>query len=148
MLLEETACEPYEKDYDLIDKPVRWAQLWNLSTWVMLSADKGGRRLGGCIVAQGTCGIDLLEERTDIAALWDLRVCPRHRREGIGAALFEAAVAWARERGCSMMNLETQNNNVPACRLYASYGSELRSIKRGHYKNFPNETQLIWQKAL
>ena len=109
---------PCVKDYDA-DKgegPTRWGDRWDISNWGIHSAFRDGSRVGGCVVAHDTPGVNKLEGRKDIAVLWDIRVAPEHRRDGIGSSLFQAAVAWTRRRSCRLLMVETQNINVPACR--------------------------------
>ena len=90
----------------------------------------------------------MLEGRTDLAVLWDIRVQPEFRRHGIGSALFQASEQWALKKNCSQLKVETQNINVPACRFYAREGCILGAIHRFAYKDFPNEVQLLWYKQL
>jgi GNAT superfamily N-acetyltransferase len=141
---------PYVKDYDAIrgEGPLRWAARWDISHWGVLSAFLDGARVGGCVVAYDTVGLEKLEERKDIAALWDLRVAPKHRRSGIGSRLFKEALAWARQRNCRLFKVETQNINVPACRLYAKHGCVLGLINRFAYHELPEEVELVWYKEL
>jgi hypothetical protein len=49
-------------------------------------------------------------------------------------------------RGCRRLKVETQNTNVPACRLYASQGCTLGAIHRFAYPELPEEIQLLWYK--
>ena len=137
---------PYVKDYDAIEgeRPTRW----DIANWGMISAFVAGSRVGGCVVAYGTPGVNMLEGRKDIAALWDLRVHPDHRRTGIGSNLLQAAMAWARKRNCGVFKVETQNINVPACRLYAKHGYVLGLINRYAYREFPEEVQLVWYREM
>ena len=44
--------------------------------------------------------------------------------------------------------VETQDINVPACRLYANTGYTLLSIDRLAYPTLPDEAQLIWHVDL
>jgi GNAT superfamily N-acetyltransferase len=148
-VLVERACEPfYVKDYDAFegDRPVCWADQWDLSQWGVLSAFVEGVRVGGCAVAYDTPGVNMLEGRKDLAVLWDLRVHPDHRGRGVGTRLFRAAEAWARQRGCRVFKVETQNINVPACRFYARQGCMLGTIHRYAYTDFPDEVQMVWYK--
>jgi hypothetical protein len=46
------------------------------------------------------------------------------------------------------MEIETQNNNVAACRFYAKQGCILSSINPDAYPDFPDEVQMIWRKLL
>jgi ribosomal protein S18 acetylase RimI-like enzyme len=92
--------------------------------------------------------LDMLEGRKDVAALWDIRVAPAHRGRHVGTALFEAAEETAIQRGCRVLKVETQNNNVAACRLYAARGCTLSSVEPGAYPDYPDEIRLTWSKTL
>ena len=151
IVLQEREVEaPYVKDYDAVkgEGPTRWAKRWDISNWGVLSAFIDDVRVGGCVIAWDTPGVDKLEGRKDVAALWDIRVAPEHRRQGIGSRLFEAAVAWSRARRCRVFKVETQNINVPACRLYVKHGCVLGVINRFGYDELPDETELVWYREL
>lgn len=62
--------------------------------------------------------------------------------------LFRAVEDWVRDRNCRLLKVETQNTNVPACRLYRRMGCTLASIDRVAYADLPAETQLVWIKEL
>ena len=87
-------------------------------------------------------------EAGDAAVLWDLRVAPRNRGEGVGRALFAQAERWARAQGKRRLLIETQNINVAACRFYEAMTCDLVSIERAAYPEFPDEVRLIWSKTL
>lgn len=80
--------------------------------------------------------------------LWDIRVAPDRRGQGIGRALFHAAEEWALARGYRELKVETQNINVPACRFYAALGCRLRVVREEAYPTCPGEAQFLWYKAL
>jgi GNAT superfamily N-acetyltransferase len=145
----EKAVVPYVKDYDAHenDRPAQWPKRFDLSHWGIISAFEGTQRAGGVAIAWKTSELDLLQGRDELAWLWDLRVHPDYRGQGVGHRLFERAVSWARERECSLLMVETQNINVPACRFYARHGCELRTINRYAYKEL-DETQLVWYRDL
>ena len=84
----------------------------------------------------------------DRAVVWDLRIAPEHRRQGVGRALLRAADEWARARGCTCLEVETQQINVAACARYARHGFRLRAVDPRAYADHPDEIQLIWTKAL
>ena len=90
----------------------------------------------------------MLEGRDDLAVLWDIRVSPEARGQGIGAALFRAAEEWAKARSCRRLKVETQNINVQACRFYARQGCVLATVDRSAYPELPREIKLIWNKVL
>ena len=157
VLSERKLDSPYMKDYDAIvgnydaianNGPADWAKRWDLSRWGVLTASTGGERIGGCVIVLGTEGVLKHEGRKDDAVLWDLRVHPDYRGQGVGSRLFDAAVAWARERGCRCLKIETQNTNVPACRFYAKQGCVLVTINRVAYDMFPDEVELVWCKEI
>ena len=146
LLIEKPVPEPWIKDYDAIkgEEPVRWAQLWDISNWGMLVAQLKKRWIGGCVLAYNTDGVYKLEGRDDITVLWDLRVHPDFRRQGIGKKLLASACEWAKKRNCTELKIETQSINVPACKFYQKQGCRLDNINRNAYKNFPNEIELMW----
>jgi ribosomal protein S18 acetylase RimI-like enzyme len=142
---------PYVKDYDApaCESPAHWPERFDVSNWEFLAAhDTEGRRIGGAAVAYATAGIHMLEGRDDLAVLWDIRVAPEARGQGVGSALFRAAEARAAARGCRQLKIETQNINVPACLFYARQGCELKAIDRFAYPELPEEIQLLWYKEL
>jgi GNAT superfamily N-acetyltransferase len=147
-LIEEKIAPPYWKDYDQFEPPVSWPQKWDISKWGILSAFDGKTRVGGAAIAYDTQNVFMLEERKDVAVLWDIRIHPNFRGQGIGAKLFQYVIDWARDRGCRYLKSETQNINVPACRFYSKQGCALGSINRYAYTDQPDEIQLIWYKEI
>ena len=143
---EEPVEPPYTKDYDTqSDAPIdHWLSRWDISHWVVISAYRGNRRVGGAIVGYRSPEALLEEIRDDIAVLWDIRVHPDCRGAGVGSRLFRSAAGWARERGCKQLKVETQDINVAACRFYESQGCELRVVNPNAYPEFPDEIQLLW----
>ena len=150
ILSERSLAAPYIKDYDAIEGegPTRWASRFDLTNWQVFAAQAEGRRVGGAVVARDTPGLTMLEERSDLAVLWDIRVATQARHQGVGAALFQAAERWAAARGCRQLKIETQNINLPACEFYERQGCALGSIHRFAYPELPDEVQLLWYKNL
>ncbi len=146
----EESVVPYIKDYDAhkSERPSAWPTRFDISRWGILSAFKGAERVGGAAVAWKTPEVEMLEGREDLACLWDLRVRPDQRSAGVGHQLFRRAIAWARERECLRLKVETQNINVPACRFYARQGCELRGVNRYAYGETLDEIQLLWYRDL
>ncbi|MBA2460465.1 MAG: GNAT family N-acetyltransferase [Actinobacteria bacterium] len=62
-----------------------------------------------------------------------LMVAASHRRRGIGRALLDQAVAWAREAGIHKLELHVFPWNEPAIRLYETFGFEREGLRRDHY---------------
>lgn len=149
LLTERLVPVRWVKDYDATDGgPKRWASQFDVSMWGLLGAYDGDRRIGGAVIAFDTPDLSMLRGRRDLAVLWDLRVVDDARRSGTGTALFRAAEAWARERACDALEVETQHVNVPACRFYARMGCSLAAVDRHAYAKLPAEVQLIWRRHL
>ncbi len=138
---------PYVKDYDAIGRegPTHWGERFDISNWGFFAAFSAGKRVGGAAVARDTPSLDLLEGRSDLAVLWDIRVAPAARRTGVGSALFSAVEAWASGRGCRELKVETQNINPAACRFYARMGCDLRAVHHAAYPEFLDEIKLKHQ---
>jgi len=141
---------PYWKDYDAYPdgRPTDWPDRFDVSGWTLLAARFGQQRVGGAAIIHADPRIDLLRDCDRCALVWDLRVAPEMRGRGIGSALLEAAERVAVRRGARSMRVETQQINVPACRLYARQGFRVERIVTGAYPDLPDELQLIWRKAL
>ena len=150
VLSEHPLDVPYEKDYDAIagEGPLQWGHHFDLSRWALFTARFANRIVGGAAVAFDTPGLTMLEGRRDLAVLWDIRVVPDARRQGVGSALFQRVEAWAQLHGCRQLKIETQNTNVGACRFYKRQGCRLQAIHRAAYPELPEEIQLLWYKDL
>jgi GNAT superfamily N-acetyltransferase len=149
-LLAERMLElPYRKDYDAIngEGPTQWARRYDISNWALFAAYEDRHRIGGATVAFRTPDLTMLEDRRDLAVLWDIRVAPGARGKGVGYALFEAAETWTKLQGCRQLKVETQNINVGACRFYERQGCVLREARRNAYPELPDEIQLLWYKS-
>ncbi len=130
VLSERPVEAPYVKDYDGIpgEGPSQWAGRFDISRWGFIRAESGGRIIGGAVLAFDTGDVAMLEGRSDLAVLWDIRVSPHVRGKGIGSGLVRSSEAWATSRGCRQLKVETQNINLPACRFYRRQGFILTPI--------------------
>ena len=155
LLVEEPVCPPYFKDYDRQapegERVIDWPTRFDTQNWGFFLATEAERNVGGAAVAFDAPGVNMLEGRKDLAVLWDIRVHPENRGQGIGSQLFRYAVEWARERGCKQLKIETQNVNVRACRFYTGQGCTLGAIHRYGYAGHPDvadEVMLLWYLKL
>ena len=62
-----------------------------------------------------------------------LMVAASHRRRGIGRALLEQAVQWARAADVRKLELHVFPWNEAAIVLYERFGFEREGLRRGHY---------------
>ena len=141
---------PYWKDYDSYPggQPTDWSARFDVSGWIILAAFCDAERVGGAVVIVDDPRIELLRDCSSCALLWDIRVAPEMRGQGIGSVLLRAAEDRARHRGASTLRVETQQVNVPACRFYQHEGFYLERATPGAYADLPNEIQLLWRKSL
>jgi GNAT superfamily N-acetyltransferase len=150
VLSERLVETPYVKDYDRIpgEGPTQWACRFDISRWGFIRAQSGGRLVGGAVLAFDTGDVAMLEGRSDLAVLWDIRVSPDVRGKWIGSGLVRSSEAWAISKGCRQLKVETQNINVPACRFYQGQGFILKAVDGLAYPDLPGEIQLLWYKDL
>ena len=66
-----------------------------------------------------------------------LMVASTHRRRGVGNALLEQAVEWARQSGISKLELHVFPHNEAAIALYERFGFRREGYRRGHYRRGP-----------
>jgi RimJ/RimL family protein N-acetyltransferase len=63
-----------------------------------------------------------------------LMVAASARRQGVGWALLDQAVEWARAAGVRKLELHVFPHNEPAIRLYERFGFAREGLRRGHYR--------------
>lgn len=79
------------------------------------------------------------------AFIEDICVAESVRGQGIGTKLIRTAIQWAKESDLKGLALETQDNNLLACRFYAKCGFIIGSVNTMLYKNFNNdEFAVFW----
>ncbi len=93
----------------------------------------------GQIVGQ----IILRKNWNNFAYIEDIAVDAAFRNRGVGKALLTYAKKWAREKKVAGIMLETQNNNVAACRLYEGNGFVLGGFDKYLYKGLKKDTDEI-----
>ncbi|WP_334074483.1 MULTISPECIES: GNAT family N-acetyltransferase [Paenibacillus] len=86
-----------------------------------------------------------------LALLEELKVDTDYRRHGLGKRLIDVVKEWARVRGMAGIMLETQHNNVLACKFYEGYGFTIGGFDRYVYKAIEpskDEVALYWYLML
>jgi ribosomal protein S18 acetylase RimI-like enzyme len=92
-------------------------QLAELPTFVAVVA---GEDVGMVRVVPGLgAGAGTGQSAATLASLW---VAPSARGEGVGEALIDAVITWARATGFQTLDLEVIDDNTPAIALYARKG--------------------------
>jgi GNAT superfamily N-acetyltransferase len=82
------------------------------------------------------------EEHPEAVHLVSMWVDPAERQGGLGRALVDAVVGWARDRGALMVNLWVTDGNGPAIALYRSCGFQ----PTGQHQPLPSNTSLREEK--
>jgi putative acetyltransferase len=72
-----------------------------------------------------------------------LLVAAAHRRRGIGQALLEAAVVWARRTGIAKLELHVFPHNQAALRLYERFGFQQEGFRARHYRRGDEELDAV-----
>jgi len=129
--------KPYEKCYE----PDEWefsAYIDNDQRIIFLAFD--GQECVGQIV--------LKEDWNRYAFIEDICVASAAQRKGVGQRLIHWAADWAREHHLHGLALETQSNNLAACRFYEKCGFQIGGVNTMLYRNYdpPHcaETAIFW----
>ena len=79
------------------------------------------------------------------AFIEDICVARQARGNGVGSALIQKAAEWAESSSLMGLALETQDNNLLACRFYAKCGFVIGAVNTMLYRNFGNgEFAVFW----
>ena len=78
--------------------------------------------------------------------IYRIAVRPDKRQRGIGYRLLDYAVKTSRGRGLESLFLEVRSQNVPAIKLYSSYGFRKAGIRKNYYKN-PTDDAIVMLKV-
>jgi ribosomal-protein-alanine acetyltransferase len=100
--------------------------------WAVPGPDGSGVRGFACIAAMA-----------DEVELQSLAVLPEARRTGIGSALLECLIEWAREGGFRALHLEVRAGNLPAIALYRRFGFAQTGRRRGYYQDNGEDALLL-----
>lgn len=80
------------------------------------------------------------------AYIEDIAVCKDFRGQGIGSALINISIEWAKHKNLHGLMLETQDNNLIASKFYHNCGFKIGSVDTMLYANFENnfEKAVFW----
>lgn len=89
----------------------------------------------------------ILEKHWNNYVWLEIAILEEYRRKGLGRKLIESSIDWSKSKGFPGIMLETQNNNVPACKFYKACGFKLGGIDTELYKGINKdntEIALFW----
>ncbi len=75
--------------------------------------------------------------------LYRIAVAPDKRRRGIAYRLLDYAVKTERGRGLECLFLEVRKSNTPARSLYRAYGFTDVGMRKGYYKDPPDDAVIM-----
>jgi RimJ/RimL family protein N-acetyltransferase len=127
-----------EPPVDRDDKIAGWGARADGVGGTMLVAEIDGRVAGAAgLEWQSRCGSGLLS-----LGMW---VAREHRGRGVGSALLEACISWARSAGAHKITLEVWPHNEPAIALYRKSGFEQEGYLRDHWRRRNGE---LWDSVI
>jgi ribosomal protein S18 acetylase RimI-like enzyme len=147
-LMEVELPAPYHKgqgyDFDIYEREEIARRLTQNNTLLEVAVENDTRRIVGVL--------DVAEEDwRHIAWVHNIMLDLDARGQGLGREMMQRTIAWARRRDLRAVMLETQTNNVPACRFYQRIGFQLIGINTAFYTNHDlerEEVALFWSYPL
>ncbi|EMI9087535.1 MULTISPECIES: streptothricin N-acetyltransferase SatA [Bacillus] len=130
----------YEKSYlqDQYDDELAYTEYINKTEQVIYIA----------ILHDQIIGVMVLKKNWNhYAYIEDIKVDKKYRSLGVGRRLIEQATQWAKESNMPGIMLETQNNNVAACRFYEKCGFVIGGLDFLVYKGIhevSDEVAMYW----
>lgn len=123
-------------------EPIQRAEIEDADTLYFL-AERDGALIGYCMVGR----LDLPVEDDNAVELHRLYLRAEAKGAGVGPALMERALVWARERNARAMYLSVWENNHRAQRFYRRYGFVDHS-EWDFMVGRVADRDLIWKRAL
>ncbi|MFN2627306.1 MAG: N-acetyltransferase family protein [Gaiellaceae bacterium] len=96
----------------------------------------------GLLVGRLSLARDPHPASTHVADL-GLMVAAPARGHGVGTALLEAAVDWARDNGVRKLELHVFPWNEPALKLYDKFGFEREGYRKGQYRRAGKDVDAV-----
>jgi ribosomal-protein-alanine N-acetyltransferase len=93
-------------------------------------------------VGERVIGMAVVWVVSDTVDILDLASHPDHRRQGVGRALLEDAIALAREHGACSIMLEVRRTNVAAIALYRQAGFAAIGVRKRYYRDDEDAVQM------
>lgn len=121
------------------------AEAWSLQAYLDALANENACYLvaerEGQIV--GCCGLWQSFSDADIC---NVAVHANCRRQGIAEGMLVALMEAGKRRGIAFFTLEVRKGNDAAVRLYEKLGFVTEGVRRGFYKNPPEDALIMWKR--
>lgn len=108
----------------------------SLDTWFVLEMDEK---------ICGYCNLRIVAGEGEIERI---AVCPGSRGLGYGKKLMERMVSFARNQGVLEMTLEVRSGNREAINLYETCGFAKEAVRKGYYRNPPEDGIIMWNHQI
>ncbi len=147
-LIEKPLDEPFVKgtayDFTLDERKSIQARLLQRDALEEIVEDRQTGRIVGILDMA-------VEDWRSVAWIWNLMLDEDVRGQGLGRELVAHSIVWTKRRKLRAIMLETQTNNVPACKFYTKVGFQLTGINETFYTNKDHqrrEIALFWSYLL
>ena len=134
-------------DLDLISNclETNFDDFWNYNVFKTELENKTSKYLVAKInnMVVGFAGIIPIIDEADIS---NIVVHKDFRNQHIGSYLLEALLSLAISLNIKTINLEVRESNVPAIKLYESFGFEVCGLRKKYYNN--SENAILMKKIL
>lgn len=91
----------------------------------------------------GYCNLRILAGEGEVQRI---AVLPGYRRLGVARKMMETMVSYARAGQVSAISLEVRQSNLPARNLYESFGFRAEAVRKGYYRNPPEDALIMWKR--
>ncbi len=91
----------------------------------------------------GYCNLRLLAGEGEVQRI---AVLPDCRRRGLARKMMEVMVDYAIRNRATSISLEVRAGNLPARRLYETYGFTEEAVRRGYYRNPSEDAVIMWKR--
>lgn len=78
--------------------------------------------------------------------IYRIAVKPERRQRGIGYRLLDYALKTSKGKGLERLFLEVRSRNLPALKLYTSYGFKQIGVRKNYYKD-PQDDAVVMLRA-
>ena len=130
--------EPYLKSYqDEEDEETKYLEYINNTEKVVYLYYQNNECVGQ---------VKLRRNWNKFAYIEDIAVCKDFRGQGIGNAFINKSIEWAKHKNVHGLMLETQDNNLLACKFYHKCGFKIGAVDTMLYANLGNnfEKAVFW----
>ncbi|MCH5286907.1 MAG: GNAT family N-acetyltransferase [Christensenellaceae bacterium] len=128
-LYEQTRAKAYPND------PLDYAAYLKDSDKTIFLAYSGAECIGQIV---------LKRDWNQYAFIEDICVAQSARGQGVGTGLIKKAIEWAKNANLIGLALETQDNNLLACRFYAKCGFVIGAVNTMLYRHLDHEEYAVF----